>query len=71
MTKWKENDFNNELEQETKFMEYMDVQIQHIQLQRGRDFADLIEVAANNWYLKQQWYRAVGEFMKRIESDTP
>ena len=73
LTKWKENDLNNELEQETKFVEYMDVQIPHIQiqLQPGRDIAGLIEAAANNWYLKQQGYSAVEEFMKRIESDTP
>ena len=51
----------------------MDVQIPHIQiqLQPGRDIAGLIEAAANNWYLKQQGYSAVEEFMKRIESDTP
>jgi len=73
LTKWKENELNNELEQETKFVEYMDVQIPHIQiqLQPGRDIAGLIEAAANNWYLKQQGYSAVEEFMKRIESDTP
>lgn len=73
LTKWKENDLNNELEQETKFVEYMDVQIPHIQiqLQPGRDIAGLIEAAANNWYLKQQGYSAMEEFMKRIESDTP
>ena len=73
LTKWKENDLNNELEQEMKFVEYMDVQIPHIQiqLQPGRDIAGLIEAAANNWYLKQQGYSAVEEFMKRIESDIP
>ncbi len=73
LTKWKENDLNNELEQETKYVEYMDVQIPHIQiqLQPGRDIAGLIEAAANNWYLKQQGYSAVEEFMKRIESDNP
>ncbi len=73
LTKWKENDLNNELEQETKFVEYMDVQIPHIQiqLQPGRDIAGLIEAAANNWYLKQQGYSAMEEFMKRIESDKP
>ena len=73
LTKWKENDLNNELEQETKYVEYMDVQIPHIQiqLQPGRDIAGLIEAAANNWYLKQQGYSAAEEFMKRIESDTP
>lgn len=73
LTKWKENDLNNELEQDEKFVEYMDVQIPHIQiqLQPGRDIAGLIEAAANNWYLKQQGYSAVEEFMKRIESDTP
>jgi HPr kinase/phosphorylase len=73
LTKWKENDLNNELEQEVKYVEYMDVQIPHIQiqLQPGRDIAGLIEAAANNWYLKQQGYSAAEEFMKRIESDTP
>ena len=73
LIKWKENDLNNELEMETKFVDYMDVQIPHIQiqLQPGRDIAGLIEAAANNWYLKQQGYSAAEEFMKRIESDTP
>ena len=73
LTQWKENDLNNELELETKFVEYMDVQIPHIQiqLQPGRDISGLIEAAANNWYLKQQGYSAAEEFMKRIESDMP
>ncbi|MFK2825978.1 HPr(Ser) kinase/phosphatase [Bacillus sp. B190/17] len=71
LTKWKENSLNNELEIETKFKEYMDVRIPHIQiqLQPGRDVAGLIEAAANNWYLQQQGYSAAEEFMKRLESD--
>jgi len=73
LIKWKENELNNELELETKFVEYMDVQIPHIQvqLQPGRDISGLIEAAANNWYLQQQGYSAAEEFMKRIELDTP
>jgi len=73
LIKWKENDLNNELELETKFVEYMGVQIPHIQiqLQPGRDISGLIEAAANNWYLQQQGYSAAEEFMKRIELDTP
>lgn len=49
--------------------DYLGVQIPHIeiQLQPGRDVAGLIEAAANNWYLKQLDYRAVEEFMQRIE----
>ena len=56
LTKWEQNDLNNELELETKFTDYMGVQIPHIQIQfqPGRDVAGLIEAAANNWYLKQQ-----------------
>lgn len=71
LTKWEENALNNELELETKFTEYMGVQIPHIQiqLQPGRDVAGLIEAAANNWYLKQQGYSAAEEFMKRLEPD--
>ncbi len=71
LTEWKKDDLNNELEMETKFVEYMDVKIPHlkIQLQPGRDIAGLIEAAANNWYLKQQGYSAAEEFMKRIESE--
>ncbi|CAM3277060.1 HPr(Ser) kinase/phosphatase [Filibacter tadaridae] len=71
LTKWEDNALNNELELETKFVEYMDVKIPHIQiqLQPGRDISGLIEAAANNWYLKQQGYSAAEEFMKRIESD--
>jgi HPr kinase/phosphorylase len=71
LTKWQENALNNDLELETKFTEYMDIQIPHmeIQLQPGRDVAGLVEAAANNWYLRQQGYSAVDEFMKRLESD--
>ncbi|OMF37062.1 HPr(Ser) kinase/phosphatase [Paenibacillus sp. FSL H8-0548] len=69
LTKWRDNELNNDLELESKFTEYMGVQIPHIeiQLQPGRDVAGLIEAAANNWYLKQQGYSAVEEFMKRLE----
>lgn len=71
LTKWEHNALNNELELETKFIEYMGVQIPHIQiqLQPGRDVAGLIEAAANNWYLKQQGYSAAEEFVKRLEQD--
>jgi HPr kinase/phosphorylase len=59
------------MELETKFTEYMDIQIPHIeiQLQPGRDVAGLVEAAANNWYLKQQGYSAIDEFMKRLEQN--
>lgn len=69
LTKWRDNELNNELELEPKFTEYMGVRIPHfeIQLQPGRDAAGLIEAAANNWYLRQQGYSAVEEFMKRLE----
>ncbi|CAM4463620.1 HPr kinase/phosphorylase [Paenibacillus endophyticus] len=69
LTKWRDNELNNDLELEPKFTEYMGVQIPHIeiQLQPGRDVAGLIEAAANNWYLKQQGYSALEEFMKRLE----
>lgn len=69
LTKWEDNRLNNELELEQKFTEYMDVSIPHIeiQLQPGRDVAGLIEAAANNWYLRQQGYSAVEDFMKRLE----
>lgn len=71
LTKWQDNALNNELELESKFVEYMDVQVPHIQiqLQPGRDVAGLIEAAANNWYLKQEGYSATEEFMKRLESE--
>lgn len=71
LTKWQENDLNNDLELEPKFTDYLDVRIPHIeiQLQPGRDVAGLVEAAANNWYLKQQGYSAVEDFMKRLESD--
>jgi len=71
LTKWESNTLNNELELETKFIDYMGVQIPHmqIQLQPGRDVAGLIEAAANNWYLKQQGYSAAEEFVKRLEED--
>jgi HPr kinase/phosphorylase len=71
LTTWADNELNNDLEVETKFTEYMGVQIPllEIQLQPGRDVVGLIEAAANNWYLKQQGYSAADEFMKRIESE--
>ena len=67
LVKWQADSLNNELEVKTEFVEYMDVQIPHIeiQLQPGRDVAGLIEAAANNWYLKQQGYNAAEEFMQR------
>jgi len=71
LTKWRDNELNNDLELETKFTDYMGVKIPHIeiQVQPGRDVAGLIEAAANNWYLKQQGYSAVEEFMRRLEQD--
>lgn len=71
LTKWQKNSLNNELDHEAKYIEYMGVQIPHIeiQLQPGRDVAGLIEAAANNWLLKQQGYSAAEEFMQRLESD--
>jgi HPr kinase/phosphorylase len=71
LTKWEDNKLNNELELDEKFMEYMDVKIPtiEIQLQPGRDVAELVEAAANNWYLKQQGYSAVEDFMQRLKFD--
>lgn len=71
LTRWEENALNNELELEQKYTEYMGVRIPYIeiQLQPGRDVAGLIEAAANNWYLKQQGYSAMEEFMKRVQLD--
>jgi len=71
LTKWHDESLNNELEIETDFVEYMGVEIPHIeiQLQPGRDVAALVEAAANNWFLKQQGYSAAEEFIKRVESD--
>lgn len=69
LTKWKDEELYNDLEVETKFTSYMDVEIPYIQIQLkpGRDVVGLIEAAVNNWYLKQQGYSAADEFMKRIE----
>jgi len=71
LTQWKEHQLNNDLELEPKTIDYMGVQVPHleIQLQPGRDVAGLIEAAANNWYLRQQGYSAMEEFMKRLESE--
>lgn len=71
LTKWEKNSLHNELDHESKFTEYMDVPIPHIeiQLQPGRDVAGLIEAAANNWLLKQEGYSAAEEFMRRLGSD--
>lgn len=72
LTKWQEHALNNDLELEPYFTEYMDIKIPHIeiQLQPGRDVAGLVEAAANNWYLRQQGYRAAEEFMQRLQNDT-
>jgi HPr kinase/phosphorylase len=69
LTKWQDQSLNNDLELEAKFVEYMDVSVPHIeiQLQPGRDVAGLIEAAANSWYLRQQGYSAMEEFMQRIQ----
>lgn len=69
LTRWRENELNNDLELESKYVEYMGVKVPHIeiQLQPGRDAAGLIEAAANNWYLQQQGYSAMEDFMKRLE----
>jgi HPr kinase/phosphorylase len=72
LVKWDDDALNNELEIEPKYREYMGVNVPHIeiQLQPGRDVAGLIEAAANNWYLQQQGYSAMDEFVERIEADT-
>ncbi|WP_019534496.1 HPr(Ser) kinase/phosphatase [Paenibacillus ginsengihumi] len=71
LTKWQDNALNNDLELEPKFVEYMGIRIPHIeiQLQPGRDVAGLVEAAANNWYLRQQGYNAVEDFMSRIQNE--
>ncbi|HEY4552175.1 MAG TPA: HPr(Ser) kinase/phosphatase [Bacillaceae bacterium] len=71
LTKWEANSLHNDLEVKTKFTEYMGVKIPHIQiqLQPGRDVVGLIEAAANNWYLSQQGYSAMEEFMQRLEAE--
>ena len=72
LTKWDDDSLNNELEIEPKFRKYMGVSVPHIeiQLQPGRDVAGLIEAAANNWYLQQQGYSAMDEFVERIEANS-
>lgn len=71
LTKWEKDALYNELDQEFEYTDFMGVKIPsfEIQLQPGRDVAGLIEAAANNWYLKQQGYSAVQEFMSRIEAE--
>lgn len=68
LTKWKDNELNNDLELEPRFTEYMDVKVPtvQIQLQPGRDVASLVEAAANNYYLQQQGYSAAEEFISRL-----
>lgn len=71
LTKWEKDALNNELEQEPKYTDYMGIKIPsvEIQLQPGRDVAGLIEAAANNWYLRQQGYSALEEFLSRLEPE--
>ncbi|WP_442603588.1 HPr(Ser) kinase/phosphatase [Paenibacillus sp. KN14-4R] len=68
LVKWNENELYNDLEVESKYTNYMDVNIPHIQipLQPGRDVAGLVEAAAHNWYLQLQGYSAAEEFMQRL-----
>lgn len=70
LTQWKESELYNDLELETKHVEYMDVRIPHIQipLQPGRDIAALVEAAANSYFLQLQGYSAAEEFMQRLNS---
>ena len=72
LTRWRDNELNNELELEPKYCEYLGVRVPHIevQLQPGRDTAGLIEAAANNWYLRQHGYSAAEEFISRIEQSS-
>ncbi|WP_062350200.1 HPr(Ser) kinase/phosphatase [Bacillus kwashiorkori] len=69
LTKWEDQELNNDIIIEQKSSEYLGVKIPHveIQLQPGRDIAGLIEAAANNWYLMQQGYSAADEFFSRIQ----
>lgn len=71
LTTWEKDSLHNELEVESKYKEYMGVKVPHIeiQLQPGRDVAGLIEAAATNWNLQQQGYRAIEEFMKRVDDE--
>lgn len=71
LTKWEGKSLYNDLEVESKYSSYLDVEIPYLQIQLkpGRDIAGLIEAAVNNWYLKQQGYSAAEEFMKRIEEE--
>src|SRR5690625_3208680 len=71
LTKWEGKSLYNDLEVESKYSSYLDVEIPYLQIQLkpGRDIAGLIEAAVNNWYLKQQGYNAAEEFMKRIEEE--
>lgn len=71
LTTWDEHSLHNELEIESKYVDYMGVKVPHIeiQLQPGRDVAGLIEAAATNWNLKQQGYSAVEEFMERLDDE--
>ncbi|MBU9713035.1 HPr(Ser) kinase/phosphatase [Evansella tamaricis] len=71
LTKWEKDALNNELDHEPQFVEYMGVSIPtlEIQVQPGRDVAELIEAAVHNWILKKQGYSAAEEFMRRIEGN--
>lgn len=71
LTNWERDALHNDLDVKPEYTEYLDVKIPHmqIQLQPGRDVAGLVEAAANNWYLKQQGYNAMEDFLSRLESD--
>src|SRR5699024_6303423 len=53
LMRWKDNALYNNIEVESKFTSYLDVEVLYIQIQikQGRDVVGLIEAAVNNWYL--------------------
>lgn len=70
LSPWDEKKYYDTLDHPEEYVEYLDVSVPHIEIpiRPGRDIAALIEVAAKNWRLEQKGYKAVNEFMERIQN---
>lgn len=70
LSAWDEKKYYSGVDFPTANVEYLDVSIPHIVIpvRPGRDIASLIEVAAKNWRLEQQGYKAFKEFNERLKN---
>jgi len=69
LSPWNENTYYDAMGAEEKTLQYLDIFVKHIEIpiRPGRDLASLIEVAAKNWRLQEQGYKATDDFQDRIK----